>query len=67
MAAILDISTASSSDTPQHTVKCDGQTNQSTTEPEYSYTDHAVATNGYNSVQSSEDAWLLWTYGNINY
>ena len=43
------------SDTPQHYEVC--QTSQSTTEPEYSYTDHAVATNVYDSVpqQSSED------------
>ena len=43
------------SDTPQHEV-C--QTRQSATEPEYSYTTHAVATkNMYGSVpqQSSED------------
>ena len=44
------------SDTPQHYEVC--QTSQSTTEPEYSYTTHAVATkNMYDSVpqQSSED------------
>ena len=43
------------SDTPQHYEVC--QTSQSTTEPEYSYTAHAVATKSmYDSVpqQSSE-------------
>ena len=45
-------------------MKCDGQTRQSTTEPEYSYTAHTVVTNVYDSVQSIEDAWLLWIYGN---
>ena len=46
---------SSYSDTPQHYEVC--QTSQSATEPEYSYTDHAVATNVYDSVpqQSSED------------
>ena len=46
---------SSYSDTPQHYEVC--QSSQSATEPEYSYTDHAVATNVYDSVpqQSSED------------
>ena len=55
---------SSYSDTPQHYEVC--QTSQSTTEPEYSYTTHIVATkNMYDSVpqQSSVDDGCYVTEG----